>query len=621
MQLSEAQQKAVEHVGSPALVVAGAGSGKTRTLTAKFSHLIGLGHDPARILAITFTNKAASEMKTRLMEMTGRSQQDFLWVRTYHSACLMMLKRHCKTLGYQPPVQVMTVYQQEKLVKELCVKNNVDKKYARMILNWISRGKNSGNPEEYLTQQAKRSAIRILDFFDQYEERLMQMNSVDFDNILLKTRDLLRDDENIREWYRSYFSYVLVDEYQDTNNLQEELTRLLLGDHGNLFCVGDDWQAVYGFRGSNVDHFLRFPQTFQNARVFRLEENYRSADEIVQAANDIIDSNPDKMEKKCFSRKKGGVVEVYDFMSDIHEAEWTAKRILALNQWGKGLAFGRMAVIYRTKFCSLPFEKIFRQYRVPYRLVGAQGFFERMEILDIHSYLSASCFPGDDLSFERVINTPKRGIGPAMIQKIAQARTSDMSLQDAARKMATERVLSKKVHDGLCLVLEILDDIRDLAPGAAMEMVIDRTDYYEYLKKKVKTKEEFISKKENIEQLIHTARSADDLLTYLEEAALVREDRAEDQKEQESGGVSLLTIHSAKGLEFDTVFIAGCEERLFPHWRSMEDGDRAMAEERRLMYVAMTRAERFLYLTHANYRKGDFAVPSRFINQVRECLE
>ncbi len=276
MQLSEPQQKAVEHVGSPALVVAGAGSGKTRTLTAKFSHLIDLGHDPSRILAITFTNKAASEMKTRLMEMTGLPQQDFLWVRTYHSACLMIVKRHCKTLGYQPPLQVMTVYQQEKLIKELCVKNNVDKKYGRMILSWISRGKNSGNPEEYLTQQSKRSAIRILDFFDQYEERLMQMNSVDFDNILLKARDLLRDNQEIRQWYRRYFSYVLVDEYQDTNNLQEELTRLLLGDHGNLFCVGDDWQAVYGFRGSNVDHFLRFTQTFQNARVFRLEENYRS---------------------------------------------------------------------------------------------------------------------------------------------------------------------------------------------------------------------------------------------------------------------------------------------------------------------------------------------------------
>ncbi len=620
MELSEPQQQAVEHMNSPALVVAGAGSGKTRTLTAKFSHLVNIGFDPRRILAITFTNKAANEMKTRLMEMTGLGYQDFLWVRTYHSACLMILKRHCEKLGYHSPIQVITGYQQEKLVRELCVKNNVDKKYARMILNRISQAKNYGNPDEYLSQHSKRSAIKMDELFLQYEKRLMEMNGVDFDNILLKTRDLLRDDAEIRQRYRRYFSYIMVDEYQDTNNLQEELTRLLLGDHGNLFCVGDDWQAVYGFRGSNVDHFLRFSQTYKNAKIFRLEENYRSADEIVQAANDIIDSNPDKMDKKCFSRKKGGVVEVYEFLSDIHEAEWVAKRILAMNQWGKGLPFGKMAVIYRTKFCSLPFEKIFRQYRVPYRLLGSQGFFERMEILDINSYLSASYFPNDDLSFERVINTPKRGIGPAMIQKIGQVRTADMSLQDAARKVVAERVLSAKVHAGLTEVLDLLDEIRDLAPALAMERVIERTNYHDYLLKKSKTKEEFISKKENIDQLIHTARSADDLLTYLEEAALIREDRDDDGDNKEKEGVGLLTIHSAKGLEFDTVFIAGCEERLFPHWRSIEDGDNALAEERRLMYVAMTRAERFLYLTHANYRKGDYATPSRFIEQVRECI-
>jgi DNA helicase-2/ATP-dependent DNA helicase PcrA len=619
MELSVQQQDAVNHTGSPALVVAGAGSGKTRTLTAKFSHLVNQGHDPKRILAITFTNKAADEMKSRLIEMTGLGYQSFQWVRTYHSACLMILKQHCEKLGYTPPVQVFSVYQQGKLAKELCVKNNIEKKYADKILSVISRAKNFGDPGKYFDLKPGFFGVRIEDLFAQYEERLKEMNSVDFDNILLKTRDLLRDHTKTREYYQKYFSYILVDEYQDTNNLQEDLTNLLLGEHHNLFCVGDDWQAVYGFRGSNVNHFLGFPEKYRGSKIFRLEENYRSADEIVQAANDLIDHNPDKMEKKCFSRKKGGVVEIYDFLSDSHEAEWVARRIKGLNRQGQGVGFDKMAVVYRTKFCSLPFEKIFRSYQIPYSLRGSQGFFERMEVLDINSYLSAAFFPNDDVSFERIINTPKRGIGPSMIKRIAGLRTEKKSLQDAARIMVKDRVLSKKVHENLSRLIEILDEITDLAPARAMEVVIEKTGYFEYLEKKTKTREEFISKKENIEQLIYTARSKDDLLEYLEEAALIREDK-EDEDEQTSSGVSLLTIHSAKGLEYDTVFIVGCEERLFPHWRSIDAGDNALFEERRLMYVAMTRAERFLYLTHTHYRKGEFATPSRFIHQIQECL-
>ena len=618
MELSVQQQDAVNHTGSPALVVAGAGSGKTRTLTAKFSHLVNLGHDPRKILAITFTNKAAGEMKSRLIEMTGLNFQNFQWVRTYHSACLMILKQHCKKAGYISPIQVFSVYQQQKLVKELCVKNNIEKKHANKILSLISRAKNFGNPGKYFDLKPAFFSVRIEDLFAQYEERLKEMNSVDFDNILLKARDLLRDHKEIRDFYQNYFSYILVDEYQDTNNLQDDLTNLLLGEHRNLFCVGDDLQSVYGFRGSNVNHFLGFSEKYKDSKIFRLEENYRSANEIVQAANDLIDYNPDKMDKKCFSKKKGGVVEIYDFISDSHEAEWVARRIKGLNRQGLGIGYDKMAVVYRTKFCSLPFEKIFRSYRIPYSLKGSQGFFERMEVLDINSYLSAAFFPNDDVSFERIVNTPKRGIGPSMIKKMADMRTQGTSLQGAARIMVKDRVLSKKIHENLSQVLEILDEIKYLAPARAMEVVLGKTNYFEYLEKKTKTNDEFISKKENLEQLIHTARSKNDLLEYLEEAALIREDKEEE--ESDSSGVSLLTIHSAKGLEFDTVFIVGCEERLFPHWRSIDAGDNALFEERRLMYVAMTRAERFLYLTHANYRKGEFSTPSRFIDQIQECL-
>ncbi len=620
MELSVQQQDAVNHTGSPALVVAGAGSGKTRTLTAKFSHLVNQGHDPKKILAITFTNKAADEMKSRLIKMTGLGYQSFQWVRTYHSACLMILKQHCERLGYTPPILVFSVYQQQKLVKELCVKNNIEKKHVNKILSRISRAKNFGNPTKYFDLKPSFFNVRMEDLFDQYEERLQEMNSVDFDNILLKARDLLRDHSEVREFYQNYFSYILVDEYQDTNNLQDELTTLLLGSHRNLFCVGDDWQAVYGFRGSNVNHFLGFGEKYRDSKIFRLEENYRSADEIVQAANDLIDHNPDKMDKRCFSQKKGGVIEIYDFMSDVSEAEWVARRIKGLNRHGQGISLDKIAVVYRTKFCSLPFEKIFRAYRIPYSLKGSQGFFERMEVLDINSYLSAAFFPNDDVSFERIVNTPKRGIGPSMIKKMADIRAPGISLQDAARIMVKDRVLTPKIHENLSRVIEVLDEIVELPPARAMEVVMERIDYLDYLKKKTKTSAEFVSKQENLQQLIFTARSKTDLLEYLEEAALIREDKEDDEDDSDGSGVSLLTIHSAKGLEYDTVFIVGCEERLFPHWRSIDAGDAAVFEERRLMYVAMTRAERFLYLTHANYRKGEFATPSRFIDQIHEYL-
>ncbi|MCK5097279.1 MAG: ATP-dependent helicase, partial [Desulfobacteraceae bacterium] len=297
MELSKQQQNAVEHIGSPALVVAGAGSGKTRTLTAKISYLISQGFDPQKILAITFTNKAAEEMKSRLYKMTNLGYQAFPWVRTYHSACLIILRKHGHLLGYSSSIQIFSTYQHQKLITEILVKHNIEKKQKNKVMSIISKAKNSGYPEKYFDSMLPIFGINIPEIFKEYEERLMQMNSVDFDNILLKARDILKNHKDIQKYYKDYFSYILVDEYQDTNDLQEEITRLLLGSHGNLFCVGDDWQAVYGFRGSNIDHFLSFPEKYENSKIFKLEENYRSADEIVQVANDLIDSNPDKMEK------------------------------------------------------------------------------------------------------------------------------------------------------------------------------------------------------------------------------------------------------------------------------------------------------------------------------------
>lgn len=614
MNLSKQQKAAVEHTKSPALVVAGAGSGKTRTLTAKFAYLVKNGLSPDRILAITFTNKAADEMKTRLMRMTGMGPDLFPWVRTYHSACFKILKSHSDRIGYKNPIQVLTAYHQQKIIKEILLRLNYDKKHTMAVLSKISNGKNSGNPLSYMDHHPYVSQVRLVEVFKLYENELKSMNAVDFDNILLLARDLLRDHKDIRKKYRNLFQYILCDEYQDTNDLNEEITRLLL-KNGSLFAVGDDWQSIYSFRMSNVGHFLSFKKQYPGAKLFRLERNYRSADEIVQLGNQLIGFNENRMEKKCFSDKQGGVVEIHDFFSDSEEARWVADKIYGLHN--AGIPFDKIVVLYRTKFCSLSFEQVFRKTGIPYQMMGGKGFFERKEVLDITCYLAAAVFDKDDTAFERVINTPKRGIGPGTVKKISSMRSGDMSLKDAARKALSERILSPKLYTSLSVVIELLDAIKELQPDSAIKEVIAKTDYMGHMENYTRSNSmDLASRIENIEQLIHSASQKETISDYLEEAALVREDKEEDA---ETLGVNLSTIHAAKGLEFNVVFIVGCEENLFPHWKSM-DTMKELEEERRLMYVAITRAEELLYISSANMRKGQFNERSRFVDEVEEAI-
>ncbi|BCS97904.1 DNA helicase [Desulfoluna limicola] len=615
MMLSEQQAAAVEHLGSPALVVAGAGSGKTRTLTARFARLMERGIDSRRILAITFTNKAAGEMKTRLMEMTGLHDTDFPWVRTYHSACYMILKKHCTKLGYRMPLEIFSSYHQQKTIKEIALSQNIDKKHAPAILSEISRAKNSGNVNRYFDAMPLIMRSRTEGIYRDYERILREKNALDFDNILCLTRDLLRDYPEIQAEYREKFQHILVDEYQDTNNLQEEITRLLLG-HENLFCVGDDWQAVYGFRGSNVSHFLSFPEKYPNAQIFRLEQNYRSADEIVQLANGIIGFNESRMDKRCFSEKKGAVIEPRTFFNEFEEAEWVARKIR--NEFKSGVDYEDMVVMYRTKALSLWFEKALRQLQIPYQMVGSKGFFERKEILDLNCYLLAAAFPSDDVAFERIVNTPKRGIGPSMISKIAQARVGIMGFQESARSMVKDRVLSKKVHEGLTDIFDLLDTIKEMAPDMAIQEVLNRTGYLDHLQSYCKTRDEFDTRKDQIDELMHTASLKETIHDYLEDVNLVREDKDDD--DGGGKGVHLSTVHASKGLEYQMAFIVGLEEQLFPHWRSMES-DRELEEERRLMYVAVTRAETHLYVTSASSRRKKRAKKSRFFYELDDAMD
>ncbi len=616
MELSAPQHEAVRYIGSPTLVVAGAGSGKTRTLTAKVAHLVGTGYDPERILAITFTNKAAEEMKRRLRVLTGLGMDRFPWVRTYHSACFRILKEHCDLLGFRKPLQIYATYQQGKLIKEVAARLDIDKKHVPALTAQISNAKNSGDPEGFLDRRPGFFRVRLMDAYRHYEKELRSRNAVDFDNILLLTRDLLRDHPDLRGRFQDHFQFILCDEYQDTNDLNEEITGLLLRD-GNLFAVGDDWQSIYSFRMSNVDHFISFTRKYENARIFRLERNYRSADEIVQAANVLIDHNDRKVDKRCFSEKRGGMVEVHRFPDDRREADWVARKIRVLLE--TGVPYHRMAVLYRTKFTSLAFERALRLHGIPYQMLGGRGFFERKEILDLNCYITSAAFGRDDAAFERILNTPKRGIGPGTIRKIAGLKTGDMSLKDAARKALVRKILTPKLYGAISHLMTLLDDIRDLPPGEAIAEVIERTDYMAHLRSYAKADTmDFTSREENIEQLLHAASQHRTLIDYLEEAALVREDR-EEEEEGQSGAVNLSTVHAAKGLEFEAVFVVACEENIFPHWRSMET-ETALEEERRLMYVSMTRSERYLYLSSAIERRDQRNPRSRFLDEIETVL-
>lgn len=608
-QLSEEQKDAVAYNGS-ALVVAGAGSGKTRTLTAKIAHLIASGHSSKRILGITFTNKAAGEMKQRLVRMTGLPLEEFPWVRTFHSAGFKILKQHCRLLGFSPPLQIYAEYQQQKLFKEILARLNIDKKFLSTIVSHISAAKNSGDPNAYLDQHSRLSYMRLDDIYKLYEKELFEKNAVDFDNILMLTRNLLRDHPEVRDQYQRLFSYVLVDEYQDTNDIQEDLTGLILGN-GNIFCVGDDWQAIYGFRGSNVNHFLRFKEKYPSARIFRLEQNYRSAQEIVAAANELIRHNPERMDKECYSQKTGGRIKMEHFFSDGEEADWVAGQIRSLQR--KKIPCDKMAVLYRTRFCSYPFEKAFRSGRIPYRMLGSKGFFDRKEIIDITCYLTAAAFDKDDAAFERVINIPKRGIGPGTITKIRGMGPEGDGIQAAVRRAVKESLLSEKNYQALTGLIGLIDRIRDMRPDGAIREVLDRAGYLDYLREYAKTPDDYTSRVENIEQLIYSASQHETLVDYLEEAALIKEDK--EESDDTDRGVNLSTIHASKGLEYQVVFVVGCEENLLPHWKSKET-PAEISEERRLLYVAMTRAEQYLFLTSAGYRKGQCNPPSRFLEEI-----
>jgi DNA helicase II / ATP-dependent DNA helicase PcrA len=615
--LSKAQAAAVEYLDGPALICSGAGAGKTSTIVAKFEFLIGAGYDPRRILCITFTNKAANELKDRLTKSTGRGPKDFPWLKTFHSSMLQILKAHAGDIGFKNPITIYDGTDQIGLIKNILENGfNMEGKYARAVRAHISRAKNSLKPDAYIHSVKE---FRKLDFiFEHYNRKLRESNAMDFDDILLHALNLLREKPQVCTACQNLFQYILLDEHQDSNSIQNAIIKLLV-KNGNITVVGDFSQSIYGFRGAEPSHFAQFPAEYEGTKVFLLEQNYRSTTPIVELGNEIISFNNEEIKKNCFSTKPGNLPSLRGFDNSYFEARWVAEKCRSYRY--DGVAFEQMAVLYRTTFISRIIERAFNETGVPYKLVGGVSFFERREIKDLTSYLACAVNPKDDIAFERVLNVPKRGIGRKSIQKIRDLDLPGASLMEKSPIAIQKKLGLQKAATGIGMVLFILDRIKDMPPRRALEEIIDITQYEKHLETYAGDGPEssFMSRMENIDELLSIAGGKETIEEFLEDCALRTEDEEDDETKDQ--GVRLSTIHAAKGLEFHTVFLVACEANILPHWRSVEEDDRNskggnVEEERRLFYVACTRAERNLHISYANMRQNKLSGISPFLEEL-----
>jgi len=634
LSLNAAQQAAVEHPGGPLLVLAGAGSGKTRVLTARIAHLIkSQGVPPERIFAVTFTNKAAGEMRSRVGTLLGADPRG-LWIGTFHSLSARLLRREAPLLGFGPNFTIYDEDDSQALIRRLLEQRGVSPKAypPRAVHGVISGAKNRMLLPEELGAQADSPLARVAaDVFQALGPALKQANAMDFDDLLLHPLALFREHAERLAYWQDRFRHVLVDEFQDTNAAQYLLVKQLARRHGNLCVVGDDDQAIYGWRGADVRHMLAFQNDFPGTTLIKLEQNYRSTQVILDTANGVISQNAARLGKTLFTATKGGdPVTLLTAADERDEAEWLAAEFARLAGEGD-IPYEGMAILYRTNAQSRPLEEAFRFRGIPYRLVGAVSFYERREVKDLLGYLRLIANPADDQAFLRIVNVPRRGIGDASLSLLVQAAvTWRRPLLEVARGAARVAELRPNVRDAFIGVAALVDRLRDAAghadPATVLEAVLAATGYEQYL---AEEGAEGIERIENVRELIAGAAAWAEVQDpqaaaegggtpverYLTQAALVT---AVDE-EQGTTGVTLLTAHMAKGLEWSVVALAGLEDGLFPLSRTVTEPG-GVEEERRLCYVGLTRAREKLYLSWARtrYRNGrlDLAEPSRFLEAV-----
>lgn len=627
--LNDRQCEAVKHTEGPLLITAGAGSGKTKVLTCRIAHLLELGVAPYRILAITFTNKAAKEMKERVTNLVG-AQADSIWLSTFHSFCAKLLRFEVD--GFHGYTRNFTIYDssdQLVLVKDCLKKLNLDDKQfmPRSVLGTISSAKN-------VLMDAKAFAAKASDFYEQkvadvyalYQEKLRENNAVDFDDLLFLAVRLLQEKEDVREKYQSRFQYILVDEYQDTNHAQYALTKILAARWRNICVVGDADQSIYAWRGADIRNIIDFTRDYPDAASIKLEQNYRSTKTILHAANAVIDNNESRPKKTLWTENPAGNKIIhYQAQTEHDEADYIAGVIYNRHEISHE-PYGDMAILFRTNAQSRVLEEKLMRYAIPYTMVGGTKFYDRKEIKDVLAYLRLLYNPEDSLSLTRIINVPKRNIGATTMEHVAAyAEEQGISLFEALSS-TDEIPVTKRARTSLenfaAMIFDLLNDIEGKDVLSLIETVIKQTGYGDMLDKEAEHDPQGESRKENVGEFLSVAKDYMDsnpdgnLQDFLENVALVSD---VDDFESSESKVTLMTLHAAKGLEFPVVFLTGLDEGLFPHSRTLLDPAQ-VEEERRLAYVGITRAERQLYVTNAitrtMYGRISAYMPSRFLAEI-----
>ncbi|GAC1417801.1 MAG: DNA helicase PcrA [Actinomycetota bacterium] len=628
--LNPPQRDAVAHMGGPLLVVAGAGSGKTKLITHRIAHLIR-EHDvsPFAILAITFTNKAAKEMKERVGALVGERLSNAMWVMTFHSACARLLRREAHRLGYTSSFTIYDSSDSERLVRFCMDDLDIDsRRYTpRQIHNAIGHAKDELIDEELFKERATTHVEHAIgEVYQLYQQRLRKANAMDFDDLIFNTVHVFNLFPEVLEHYQNRFRHILVDEFQDTNAAQFRLITMLAGRDQNVAAVGDLDQSIYKFRGADFRNVMRFEEEFPNSRVITLEQNYRSTQTILSAANAVIENNRMRKPKNLWTDITGGE-KIMRYLGDDErdEATWITREIERLRDESK-VSFRDVALFYRTNAQSRVLEEAFMRFGMPYRVIGALKFYDRKEIKDSMAYLRVLVNPADEVSLKRIINVPKRGIGDQTVAALSRfASGSAIPLGEAVDRVQEIVDLSGRARSAVAEVAALLSLLRDRVErndsvSEILEAIFDRSGYLAELE--AERSIEALGRIENLKELVGVAREFDEanpeqgLREFLEQVALVSDT---DEINEEEGTVTMMTVHIAKGLEFPTVFIVGMEDGVFPHVRSMTDPDE-LEEERRLIYVGITRAKQRLYLTHAMSRSlwggSNYNPPSRFLNEI-----
>ena len=630
--LNNEQREAVFCTEGPLLMLAGAGSGKTRSLTHRIAYLIEeKGVAPWNILAITFTNKAAQEMRERVDALVGYGSED-IWISTFHATCSRILRRHIDLLGYDRNFTIYDASDQKSLMKEVLKEMKIDTKQfpERSVMSEISSAKNEyKSPLDYRNEYGSNFRNqRIADIYEHYQKRLKENNALDFDDLLVKMVDLFQTNPDVLEHYQDRFQYIMVDEYQDTNTVQFLLVSLLAKKYRNLCVVGDDDQSIYKFRGANIYNILNFEKVFPDAQVIRLEQNYRSTQNILNAANGVIANNKGRKEKKLWTEnQKGELVHFKQYDTEYDEADGVVSRINFLAM--RGVQYKDMAILYRTNAQSRIFEEKLKQKNIPYAIVRGISFYDRKEIKDLMSYLKVVDSGMDDLSVKRIINVPKRGIGQTTINRLQEfAILNQMSFLDAvfnADEIPEVTRALAKLHKFADMIEEFREYASEHEINELLEHILDVTQYRAELE--AEGTDESISRLEDIEELFNDIAYYEEeeenpnLRDFLAEKDMYTLNAGIDNLEDENNKVLLMTLHNAKGLEFNNVFLGGMEEGVFPGFGAMMSGDESeIEEERRLCYVGITRAKERLFLSAAKRRmlrgQTQYNRRSRFIDEI-----